>query len=213
VPKKTTILILILSVVTGILLFLAVRSETGKQPTTATVPTKKPLEKTAKVFFSPANIDLSTGSATSSPTVDIFVDTGNSEIAGVQAEIQYDPNALVNVKLFPSVDASSFFGTDSIILFNDVIQESGRISYAIAISSNQRPKKGVGKIATFSFQKAFNSRGATTVAFLEKTLVTVLGENESALKETMPLNIVLSTQTTSPFVPVTIFPTATPAGQ
>lgn len=202
-PKKTTILILILAIVTGILLFLAI-SETKKPstPSTTVAPTKKPVAKTAKVFFNPQNLDLSAGAASPTSSVDIMIDTGGSDVAGVQTELQFDPRALVSVRLTPAVDSASFFGQTSVILFNDVNQATGRVSYAIAISPGTNAKKGIGKIATLTFQKAFNSPSATQVAFLDKTLVTILGENESVLKESMPLNITLSAQTTSPFVPV-----------
>ncbi len=192
-PKKTTILILILAAVTGILLFLAI-SETKKPqtPSRPVAPTKKPVEKTAKVFFSPQNLDLSSGTASPTSSVDIMVDTGKAAIAGVQAELAYDPKALSNVRLVPATDQSSFFGSTSVVLFNEASQQTGRISYAIAISPGGNARKGVGKIATLTFQKAFNAPSATQVAFLDKTLVTILGENESVLKESIPLNITLS---------------------
>lgn len=204
-PRKTTILIIILAAVTGVLLFLAISSERQRPstPQTTIAPTKKPVAKTAKVFFNPSNLDLSAGSASPASTVEIMLGTGASDVAGVQTELQFDPKALVNVRLTPAVDSASFFGATSVVLFNDVNQTTGRISYAIAINAGGNARKGIGKIATLTFQKAFNSPSVTTVAFLDKTLVTILGENESVLKETMPLNITLSAQTTSPFVPVT----------
>lgn len=211
-PKKTTILILILALITGILLFLAV-TENKEAPTgpTTVVPTKKPVEKTAKVFFNPQNLDLSSAASPSS-SVDIMIDTGKSEVAGVQVELQYDPKALANVSLIPAADQTGFFGPTSVILFNDTVSATGRISYAIAISPQTNARRGVGKIATLTFAKAFNAPAATIVSFLDKTLVTILGENESVLKESLPLNITLTSQTsTAPFVPTTVFPTSTPA--
>ncbi|HVZ67571.1 MAG TPA: cohesin domain-containing protein [Patescibacteria group bacterium] len=193
-PKKTTILIIILALVTGVLLFLAI-SEGQKQTSQVNqvVPTQKPVEKTSKVFFSPQNIDLSTNTATAGPTVDLMVDSGGSNIAGVQAELQYDPKAITNVKVSPASDATGFFGPSAVVLFNDVDQQTGRISFAIAISPNQKAAKGVGKLATISFSKAFGATTpTTTINFLDKTLVTQLGQTESVLKEAAPLNITLS---------------------
>src|SRR3989344_838832 len=185
-PKKTTILILILATVTGILLFLAVtENKKSGAPTITPVPTKKPVEKTAKVFFNPQNIDLSSGTASPTSTVDLLIDTGNQEIVGVQIEAQYDPKSLANLKLTPALDLASFFGSSAIVLFNDVNQTTGRISYAVAISPKVQTKKGIGKIATVSFSKAFSAEGTTTVSFLDKTIVTILGENESVLKESV----------------------------
>ena len=201
-PKKTTILILILTAVTGVLLFLAVSEGRKPQaPKATTTPTKKQVQKTARVFFSPQNIDLSSASVSTVSTVDILVDTGGSQIAGVQVEAQYDPKSLTNLSLIPAAHSQGFFGNQANILFNEIIPATGRISFAIAISPDQSPKNGVGKIATLSFQRNFNATSsATTINFLDKTIVTILGENESVLKESLPLNITLSTQAT-PFTP------------
>lgn len=209
-PKKTLYLIIVLTLVTGVLIFLALTSRALKQPTTTqnVIPTSKPVEKTAKVLFNPQNVDLSTGTSTPASSVDILVDTGGAEISGVQVELQYDPKALTNVVIQPSVDAASFFSTGSIVLFNDVKRETGRVSYAIAISQGQTAKRGVGKIAALTFQKAFGAPVSTTVTFLDKTLVTILGENDSALKETVPLTVILS-QAQAPYVPPTTSPSVT----
>ncbi|HVT00964.1 MAG TPA: hypothetical protein VHE53_01880 [Patescibacteria group bacterium] len=193
-PKKTTILIVILALVTGVLLFLAI-SEGQKQnnQTTQVAPTVKPVEKTSKVFFSPQNIDLSTNTASTTPSVDLMVDSGGSDIAGVQAELQYDPKEITNVKVLPASDATGFFGAGANVLFSDIDPTTGRISFAIAISPNQKGIKGVGKIATVTFSKAFGATTpTTTINFLDKTLVTQLGQTQSVLKEASPLNITLS---------------------
>lgn len=203
-PRKTTILILILATVTAVLLFLAISEGKKPQaPKTSITPTKKQVIKTARVFFSPQNIDLSSGTALPTSSVDLLVDTGSQEIVGVQVEAQYDPKSLSNLKLTPALDAASFFGPGAVVLFNDVNQTTGRISYAVAISPQEKTKEGIGKIATVSFSKAFSAQGITTISFLDKTIVTILGENESVLKESVPLNITLSNQTTQPFTPPT----------
>lgn len=214
-PKQTTLLILVLAIVTGILVFLALKNQTFKPSpkTQVLAPTQKPVEKTARVFFSPANVDLSNLSASSNSTVDIMVDSGGADIAGVQAELSYDPKALTNIKLIPTLDATGFFGTGATVLFNEVKQDTGRISYAVAITQGQGAKKGVGKIATLSFQKIAGSAvAATSVTFLDKTLVTKLGVNESALKEATPLNIVMGQAPAQNLSPTRItFPNTTPA--
>ncbi len=201
-PKKTTILIFILALVTGVLLFLAVsEGKKSQAPQTTATPTKKPVTKTARVFFSPQNIDLTTGTATPTSTVDLMIDTGGQEIAGVQIEAQYDPKAIVNLKLNPAIDRTGFFGPNAAVLFNDVNSTTGRISYAVAILPQEKTIAGVGRIASVSFSKAFSAQGTTMVNFLDKTIVTILGENESVLKESMPLNIILSIQTIQPYTP------------
>lgn len=201
--KKTTLLIIILAAVTAVLLYLAITNENQiSAPKTAekTLPVKKPAAKTAKLFFNPQNLDLSSGAASPTSTVDIIVDSGGTDISGVQAELSFDPKAITNVRLTPSL-ADGFFGASANILINEVDSETGRVSFAVAIPPNTAGKAGIGKIATLSFQKAFNAPPTTTVTFLDKTLVTKLGENESVLKETLPLNLVLSQATTSPYNP------------
>lgn len=216
-PKKTTVLILILALVTGVLVFLAV-SEGRKQinpPDNSVIPSKKVVEKTARVFFSPANLDLSAGTASGAPTVDLFIDSGNTEISGVQVELQFDPKALSSVSLLPAADSAGFFGPTAVVLFNDVNQETGRVSFVIAIGAQQPAKKGVGKIASLVLQKAVGTTVASTkIDFLNKTLVTKLGENDSVLKSTTPLNITFgqnSVSPSAPFVPVTIVTPQAPA--
>lgn len=201
-PRKTTILILILATVTGILLFLAVSEGKNLQAPKTSITPKKQVQKTARVFFSPQNIDLSSASGSAVSTVDILVDTGGSQVAGVQVEAQYDPKSLTSLSLIPAAHSQGFFGSQANILFNEIIPATGRISFAIAVSPDQSPKNGVGRIATLSFQRNFNATSsATTINFLNKTIVTILGENESILKESVPLNVTLSSQTTTPFVP------------
>lgn len=191
-PKKTITLVVILALIAGALLFLALRPAGKQQITQKIIPTRKIVQKTATVFFNPQNIDLSSGTATPTSSVDIFVDTGNNEISGVQLEMQYDPKALRNVALTQSTDVNAFFGPNNQPLFREVNPETGRISFAIAIQPTQPTKKGVGKLATLSFSKVFNAKGTTTVNFLEKTVVTVLGADQSALKDSIPLSVTLS---------------------
>lgn len=205
-PKKTTLLIIVLAVITGILLFLALVST--QSPTLKTnVPEKKAVEKTAKVYFSPEMTEL----ASTAGTVDIIVDTGGSDITGVQAEMQFDPKALGNVKLLPDLSGNSFFGPRAVVLFNEVNATTGRISFVVAINTGDETKTGSGKIATMTFEKARNaSVTSTQVNFLDKTLVTRLGIEESVLKEAKPLTITLSGVTSTGTAPqVSVSPRTT----
>ena len=205
-PKKTTILILILAAVTGVLLFLAASAENQKSRNEVSPqPTKKVIQKTARIFFNPQNIDLSE-QITPVSTVDIMIETGFVDISGVQIEAVFDPKAIIGVKLTPSLAESDFFGPSATVVFNDISQETGRISYAIAISPGDEAKRGIGRIATLYFQKSFNPPVNTTIAFLNKTMVTVLGETESVLKEAFSLNLTLSKQTLSPANPAITTP-------
>ena len=203
-PKKTTILIAILAIITVVLLVLALTTGQNLQNLTQMTPSKKPVQKTTSVYFAPAQVELAPTGPTSA---DIMVDTQGSDISGVQIEAQYDPKVLSNVQILPTADSTGFFGSKEIILLNDVIPATGRISYAVAISAGESTKKGVGKIATISFQKAPGTTLSTSsIDLLDKTLVTQLGENTSVLQKTQPLNIIIS-QTG---VPQTIQATSAP---
>lgn len=203
-PKKTTILIAVLAVITIALLALALTSGQNLQNLTQPAPTKKTVQKTTKIYFAPAQVELA---VTGPSTADVMVDTQGSDISGVQIEVQYDPKVLSNVQIIPAVDSSGFFGTSGIILLNEVIPTTGRISYAVAISAGDTTKKGVGKVATISFQKAPGSTlSESSINLLDKTLVTQLGENDSVLQKTQPLNIVIKQTTIPQGIQTTITP-------
>lgn len=206
-PRKTIILIISLFAVTGILIFLALQinqSSTPKQEITV-IPTKTPVEKSTTFSFEPNNIVVANTATASS--ANIILDTQNDEIAGIQIELVYDPKEITNVKIQTS--PSSLFGPNAPVLFNDINAKTGRISYAVAISSNQSQIKGKGQIATITFQKAYTSTATTSaIQFIDKTMATKIGENESVLKQTTPLNI---TFIKSGYIPRVVQTTTTPA--
>src|SRR5438876_502062 len=103
-PKKTTLLILILTVVTGALIYLAVQSDknaqkiqqTIKPPIIKTTPAVHVVEKTATVYFSVSSVNATTSVPVS---VDLMVNSGKSSITGVQVELTFDPKVLTNVSI------------------------------------------------------------------------------------------------------------------
>lgn len=199
-PKKTTILIVILAVVTTVLVILAVFSDQTKKyipvPKVSPTPSKAALIPTAILSFDPSTINVVTASI---PPADIVADTGAEGITGIQVELLYDPKVLTNVKIVPPADQSLFGtgGTGYTVLFNEVKPELGRISYAIAINQTQKPAQGIGKIGTLSFQKVPGVIGnaATFVRFVDKTMVTKLGESQNVLKQANPLTVTFQTTT------------------
>ncbi len=203
-PKKTTVLIAILAVVTVVLLGLAlIQSQKQNTLMTSISPTPKPVEKTAKIFFNPGTWD-STSATTPTASVDIIIDSGNSALAGAQVELQYDPKALSNVKVAPDVSTNSFFGGTANVLFNENTQSSGKVEFAIGIPPTGTAKKGSGKIATLSFQKLpGTTEASTTIVFLNKTLVLMLDSSQSVLKDTTPLMITLGQAQPNKYLPPT----------
>ncbi len=200
-PKKTTILIIILAIITGILIFVAVRSdqsqELGKKMINTATATPVVIKPYASLYFSTPLIDVTRGTA--AQKVDIILDTNGKSVAGAQVELTYDPNTISNVTLTPLV-ANQLFGTNPTILINSVDKTQGRISYAISISLNDSEKIGKGSIGQLSFTvNKFSGVPATKITFLPKSAVTTQQTKFSVLDSTTPLQIILApSATTSP---------------
>jgi hypothetical protein len=202
-PKKTTILILILAVITGVLIFLAVRNDKTQEivvkPQLPTVkPTATPMPY-ATLSFSVANLDLSTV-AINTQTVDILIDTNGKPVFGAQVELSYDPKVFYNVSIIKTPD--SFFGPDAVVLINNVDLTQGRVSYAVALPSSGNEKAGKGVIATLSFSaNKFAGVSNAQVTFLPKSTVTSLQTSGSILEKTTPLSVILTSTPTITKVP------------
>lgn len=193
-PKKTTILIIILAVITGILIFLALRNDkTQEIVVKPNLPTVKPTTTPAPyatLSFSVANLDLSTV-AINSQTVDILIDTNNRPVSGVQVELSYNPKVISNVTIIPATPP--FFGLDQFVAINSVDATQGRVSYAVGIPLQGTEKIGKGVIATLSFSvNKFAGVSNASVTFLPKSTVTSLQTSGSILSQTTPLSVILT---------------------
>lgn len=198
-PKKTTILIVILAIITGILIFVAIRSdqtqELGKKFTNNVTETPVILRPYASLSFSNSLIDVSKGPV--AQKVDIILDTQGESVAGAQVELTYDPNVLTNVALTPIVPGQ-LLGTNPVVLINSVDKTQGRISYALAISLNDTEKVGKGSIGQLSFTvNKFAGVPSSKVSFLPKSAVTTQRTKVSVLDTTTPMQIIISTSTPS----------------
>lgn len=213
-PKKTTIFIAILAVVTAVLVVLAISNEQTPNRTTknATPTPTAVIPKTTNITFLPTKIDASGGQPV---TVDILADTNSDQISGIQLELQYDSKLLTNVKI--STPDNSLFGTSNkySVLFSEVNPALGRISYAAAIQPTQSPVSGLGKIATIIFQKVTQTGTflpQTTIGFVDKTMVTKINETQTVLNKTTALTVqLIATPATSATSAPTIQTTTTPA--
>jgi len=202
-PRKTTILIIILAVITGVLIFLAVKSDTIKNPLSmpeVITPSPSAILPYATLTFSKDSFDISTLSATQ--TIDILINSGNKPVAGAQVELTYDPKVFTNVKLIPA--DQPFFGKDSVVLINAVDPTQGRISYAVGISEDGQEKVGQGTLVRLNFTaNKFAGVSQSTINFLSKSAVTTLQSRGSVLKYSIPLLVTLSTPKPSiPTAPV-----------
>lgn len=205
-PKKTTALIILLSIITAILVFMAVKTDqAGKlsqENTSSPIPTKTvetPIATYTNLYFSPSVLDLS-GQATPTATVDLIVDTQGKEISAVQAELSYDPKIISNVIVTPISTATinsqstikALFPGTSQVSFNDIDPVQGRISFARQIGINDQEVSGIGKVASITFNvNKFSSQESTSIMFLDKSLVSTLKSLKSVLKSTTPLIITL----------------------
>jgi hypothetical protein len=192
-PKKTTILIIILAIITGVLIYLAVRSDQTLQTRTTTVP-PTPTPVTVKAFadlsFSTNPVDVSKSST--AQVIDITINTNGKSVSGAQVELSYDPKVLTNVTLTPAL-RNPFFGANPVVLINNVDPTQGRISFAIAVGNNESEKTGTGSIATLGFTvNKFSGATFSQVTFLPKSAVTTFKSQSSVLNISTPLQIIVS---------------------
>ncbi|RJQ26815.1 hypothetical protein C4577_02810 [Candidatus Parcubacteria bacterium] len=201
-PKKTTILIVILALVTSVLVYLAISTENRRplpkeQPQVTKINKELKPVKTARLYFQPEN--LNTSGVYAPITSDVFIDAGKNKVSGVQLEMAFDPEAITKVDIASPTDNPFFSSPNSVILFKDIDYNNGRISYAVAISPTEDPKTAIGKVATITFTP--NSSYSTTeaeISFLNKTIVTELGTVESILDQATPLKLDFSSSNPTP---------------
>lgn len=200
-PKKTTILIVILAIITGVLIYLAVRSDQSFQTTSnTTLPTPTPVvvKAYADLSFSTNPVDVSKSST--AQVIDIVINTNGKPVSGAQVELSYDPKVLTNVTLTPAL-RNPFFGANPVVLINNVDPTQGRISYAIAISNTDTEKTGSGSIATLGFTvNKFSGASFSQITFLPKSAVTTFSSQSSVLNISTPLQIVVSQPVASPTI-------------
>lgn len=198
-PKKTTILIIVLLIFTAGLIYIAIRTEQQVPPAiveetltedelTDLIPTINPQ---TQISFNPAV--LNTANLPSNDySVDVAVNTNGQAISGIQLELSYDPAILSNLEINPS--ENNLFGTSPAVLISSVDQDLGRISFAIALGGlTEEEVSGNGNIATINFNANPNLAASTQISILPKTTVRSLRSTNSLLQSSLPLNIVFST--------------------
>ncbi len=149
----------------------------NKQPTTAAAQTE--------LMLSPNPVDLR---VSKNGSAQVEIDTKSNRVTALQLEVQYDPEALIDVKITPND-----FLTKPIVLINKTDRHSGRITYAIGISPAQIPVSGKGTVATISFTKSPTTKEKTTsLSLLKESLVTSSGIDGSVLKQVTGTTITLS---------------------
>lgn len=191
--KKLLLTIIIAIVLTiGFVLVAVGVIGPNSQPSTksqnASIPNYDSIPKTASLYFSTPLLNVTANPA----QVDIMVETGGQEISGTQLELQYNPAIIKNVTVSSPTD--SFFGTpnDYKILYTNIDQQNGTISFTVAANNRELARTGNGKVATLSFTVDQNTTvPTTTLTFAPTTLVTIFGANQTVLKEAAGLTVVL----------------------
>ena len=119
--------------------------------------------------------------------LDVTIGSDGDYPTEVQVELSYDPVLLSNVRVVPG----SFIDNPT-ILFNNVDQSTGRISYAMATPPNQQPQRREGTIASIFFTTQFTLQSIqTTIGFLPKTAVYSFNQ-KSTIKEMLGAKVLVS---------------------
>lgn len=175
-PARTTLLIVVLTILTGILLFFALTSKTKLPASQNDTPVPTEQEKVvakAKLYFKPDTLDVKL-SASPTATVDVVLDSDTHNITGVQIEALYDPQVLTAVSVKQA--SSPFFaisGDPTNVLVKDVEPLSGKISYVEGVTPGGKAVNGIGNVATITFRVNPNTTEKTTnIVLLNSSMVT-----------------------------------------
>lgn len=212
-PTRTTILIVVLTLfTTGLVVYSLIldsRKPVAKTTSSPTPTVMQPIEKTARLTFSPDVYTISTV-ASSSGTVDIVLDTGNHNVTGVQLEMQYDPQVLTSVTFAtPSSSIWDQENTPVVELFKNIDQGTGRISYLTGIDKDAEAISGTGTVLTLQFRMNPASTTSTVITMLDKSLVMQENSIESVLNEKGTFTIIsaLPTKTSTSSANLQVTPT------
>jgi hypothetical protein len=191
-PKRTLLLIAVLTLLTALLVFLALHNEQKTQkPEQPTANTQvEQLNKTATLAFSPGEVVL-TGS--NSAAVDVIVDTKENTIDGVQLELLYDPKVVSNLKV--TIPEQNFFGsnTDANVILNLNDTKLGRVTYGVGINPQATPKSGSGVVAHLTCTRnPLANVTESVIEILDRSTVVESTHHESVLATSSPLKITVN---------------------
>jgi hypothetical protein len=191
-PKRTIILITLLTILTAALVMLAIRNEQNRQPVEESprdsISQETDVVKNAEMMFEPSAVVISSGSAQS--TVMVVIDTKDRSADGVQLELVYDPQALSNVTV--TLPDNNFFGTasDAAVIVNSIDQERGRISYWVGVNPDALPSEGIGAIAEISFiMNPVAPVNNTVIEIMDQSMITDGSLHTNILGKTSQLQI------------------------
>lgn len=193
-PKRTVILILVLTILTGVLVFLALKNEQRTAPQQAgegeriTEDTALP-EKTATLTFDPQIMEAIPSTA-SANTVDVVLNANEHTIDSVQLEIVYDPADLSNVTV--SAPENNIFGGPGSYTVIPMPSDPalGRVSFAMGISTQAQAVQGAGPVARISFTvNPSTTKDVTQIQIMDRSMIVETNSHESVLAPVDPLTI------------------------
>ncbi len=168
------IIILLLLLICAVLIYILKNSQ--QKPNIISNPIPLPLSPTpalpeeSSLSFIPDTIYALTGQKNE---VDIQINSQGKYATGAQLELAYDPAILTDITLTPG----TLFPNPNILLNNND-EKSGRISYALSLSSNDKPRNFSGTTAIIKFKVRENIiQNQTTIYFLPKT--TIISQNDN----------------------------------
>ena len=176
-PTRTTLLIIVLTILTGILLFFALTSDqkllqTTKDGTSPAPTQEEVVDGKAKLYFDPAEINVKL-SASNTATVNVVLNSDEHIVTGVQIEALYDPQVLSNVTV--NTAENSFFSISeepTVVLFKEVEPLTGKVSYVEGIQPGGKAVNGIGNIATITFRvNPTTTENSSTIILLDSSMV------------------------------------------
>ena len=183
--KRTLFLIFVLFIITFVLLAVVLYKPSSPSQTPQVMVPKESAEQTILSFEKPiATSSLSVENLGYSLPINIV--TGKNKVTAIQLELQYDPQTLTNVSITPGV----FFKNPEILL-NQIDAKTGRITYAFGVGLRDQGIVGKGVVATLNFETKAGVPQETAILFLPKTLVTAEGADQSVVKETNNIKLIV----------------------
>jgi len=122
---------------------------------------------------------------TNDGSIDININTGENSINFSQVSLRYDPRYIseINIVQGPFMQKASVLNTF-------INQESGTITYILALPKSIKPIKGIGTIAVLKFKTSFIKNESTIVSFTKDTLITNDTSVQTLLKKAVGTTII-----------------------
>jgi hypothetical protein len=185
-PKKTFILIGLLTLATIILLIIALYPSVSG----SLKALNNNQNKTPKVVVNIPQTELTIAMPTLLPATDtagniygadVLLSTQRSKIDVIDLELTFDPKSIENVNITPS----DFF-TEPVILTKKIDTVKGKISFVFGIGPGQKPVSKQGVVAVITFTP-IAAKGWTIIDFAENNKVISEEKVQSILTSTKGL--------------------------